>query len=130
MKTCFQIDEREFFIQNIWKLEINNIILLKISSSMKTREDYLAILRNYQTLKSNIYGIIRIGIFGSVARNEQTEDSDVDICVEMKKPDLFAMVHIKEELQELFGKSVDIVRLRKNMNPILLNRILRDGIYA
>lgn len=97
---------------------------------MKTREDYLAILRNYQTLKSNIYGIIRIGIFGSVARNEQTEDSDVDICVEMKKPDLFAMVHIKEELQELFGKSVDIVRLRKNMNPILLNRILRDGIYA
>lgn len=97
---------------------------------MKTRDDYLAILRNYQTLKSNIYGIKRIGIFGSVARNEQTEDSDVDVCVEMKKPDLFAMVHIKEELQELFGKSVDIVRLRKNMNPILLSRILRDGIYA
>ncbi len=76
---------------------------------MKTREDYIAILRKYLTLKSDIYGIIRIGIFGSVARNEQTEDSDVDICVEMEKPDLFTMVHIKEELQELFGRSVDIV---------------------
>ena len=97
---------------------------------MKTREDYMAILRKYQTLKSDIYGIIRIGIFGSVARNEQTEDSDVDVCVEMKKPDLFTMVHIKEDLQELFGKSVDIVRLRKNMNPMLLSRIQRDGIYA
>ena len=64
-----------------------------------------------------------------VARNEQTEDSDVDVCVEMKKPDLFTMVHIKEELQELFGKPVDIVRLRKNMNPMLLKQIERDGIY-
>ena len=97
---------------------------------MKTREDYMAILRKYRALKSDIYGIINIGIFGSVARNEQTEDSDVDICVEMKKPDLFTMVHIKEDLQELFGKSVDIVRLRKNMNPMLLSRIQRDGIYA
>ncbi len=97
---------------------------------MKTREDYMAILRKYQASMSNIYGIIRIGIFGSVARNEQTEDSDVDVCVEMKKPDLFTMVHIKEDLQELFGRSVDIVRLRKNMNPMLLSRIQRDGIYA
>ena len=62
--------------------------------------------------------------------NEQTEDSDVDVCVEMKKPDLFTMVHIKEELQELFGKPVDIVRLRNNMNPMLLKQIKRDGIYA
>ena len=37
---------------------------------------------------------------------------------------------IKEELQELFGKPVDIVRLRKNMNPMLLKQIERDGIYA
>ena len=38
--------------------------------------------------------------------------------------------YIKEELQELFGKPVDIVRLRKNMNPMLLKQIKRDGIYA
>ena len=48
----------------------------------------------------------------------------------MKKPDLFTMVHIKAELQELFGKPVDIVRLRNNMNPMLLKQIKRDGIYA
>lgn len=97
---------------------------------MKTIDEYLAILKKYLNTKSDVYGIIKIGIFGSVARNEQTEDSDVDICVEMKKPDLFTLVHIKEDLQDLFGKSVDIVRLRKNMNPILLSRIQRDGIYA
>ena len=97
---------------------------------MKTTNDYITILRKYLSTKADAYGITKIGIFGSVARNEQTEGSDVDVCVEMKKPDLFTMVHIKEELQELFGKPVDIVRLRKNMNPMLLKQIKRDGIYA
>ena len=97
---------------------------------MKTTNDYITILRKYLSTKADAYGITKIGIFGSVARNEQTEDSDVDVCVEMKKPDLFTMVHIKEELQELFGKPVDIVRLRKNMNPMHLKQIKRDGIYA
>ena len=97
---------------------------------MKTTNDYITILRKYLSTKADAYGITKIGIFGSVARNEQTEDSDVDVCVEMKKPDLFTMVHIKEEQQELFGKPVDIVRLRKNMNPMLLKQIKRDGIYA
>ena len=97
---------------------------------MKTTNDYITILRKYLNIKADAYGITKIGIFGSVARNEQTEDSDVDVCVEMKKPDLFTMVHIKEELQELFGKPVDIVRLRNNMNPMLLKQIKRDGIYA
>ena len=97
---------------------------------MKTTNDYITILRKYLSTKADAYGITKIGIFGSVARNEQTEDSDVDVCVEMKKPELFTMVHIKEELQELFGKPVDIVRLRNNMNPMLLKQIKRDGIYA
>lgn len=50
--------------------------------------------------------------------------------VEISKPDLFTMVHIKDELQELFERPVDIVRLRSNMNPILFQQIQRDGIYV
>ncbi len=98
--------------------------------TMKTVNDYMVILRNYFSVKAEDYGIVKIGIFGSVARNEQTEDSDVDVCVEIKKPDLFILVHIKDDLQNLFGKPVDIVRLRDNMNPVLLKQIQRDGIYA
>ncbi len=97
---------------------------------MKTKEEYLDILRKYSDLKLKVYGIVKIGIFGSVARNEQTEDSDVDVCVEMQKPDMFSLVHIKEDLQQLFGRSVDIVRLRDNMNPMLSKQIQRDGIYV
>lgn len=109
---------------------IKNKIVYLWQKWKDNENDYITILRKYLSTKADAYGITKIGIFGSVARNEQTEDSDVDICVEMKKPDLFTMVHIKEELQELFGKPVDIVRLRNNMNPMLLKQIKRDGIYA
>ena len=109
---------------------LHGLLFSVLSYKMTTTNDYISILRKYLSTKADAYGITKIGIFGSVARNEQTEDSDVDVCVEMKKPDLFTMVHIKEEQQELFGKPVDIVRLRKNMNPMLLKQIERDGIYA
>ena len=117
-------------LQKLGTLKIKSYICGKNGKIMKTTNDYITILRKYLSIKADAYGITKIGIFGSVARNEQTEDSDVDVCVEMKKPDLFTMVHIKEELQELFGKPVDIVRLRNNMNPMLLKQIKRDGIYA
>ncbi|WP_225659943.1 nucleotidyltransferase family protein, partial [Bacteroides thetaiotaomicron] len=44
------------------------------------------ILRNYKQKMSSYYGILRLGIFGSVARGEQTEDSDLDVFVELQIP--------------------------------------------
>ena len=61
------------------------------------REDYVDKLKRFKESNADRYGIARIGIFGSVARQEETPNSDVDVCVELKKPDLFYMVHIKEE---------------------------------
>lgn len=97
---------------------------------MKTTSECIALLRKYMTENAGKYGIMRIGIFGSVARGEQTEKSDVDVCVELQKPSMFSLVHIKEELQHLFGCAVDIVRLRDDMDGVLKQNILEDGIYA
>ena len=46
------------------------------------------------------YGISRMGIFGSVARGEQHDGSDVDICVEIDRPSIFTLVHIKEVIRK------------------------------
>lgn len=97
---------------------------------MKTTGEYLQLLKDYKSSKAIQYGISRIGIFGSVARGEQTFDSDVDVCVDLEKPSLFLMVHIKDELQQLFGCAVDVVRIRENMNKLLLQDILEEGIYV
>lgn len=97
---------------------------------MKTTSDYITLLRKYMTENASKYGIMRMGIFGSVARGEQTIGSDVDVCVELQTPSMFSLVHIKEELQRLFGCAVDIVRLREDMDGILKQNILEEGIYA
>lgn len=97
---------------------------------VQSKEHYISLLLQYKMENQEKYGIKRIGIFGSVARGEQKEGSDVDVCVELERPDLFYLVHIKEELSDLFETPVDVVRLREHMNPILLRNIARDGIYA
>ena len=97
---------------------------------MKTTSEYLQALRLYKEAKASVYGISRIGIFGSVARGEHTEGSDVEICVDLQHPSLYYMVHIKEDLQQLFGCPVDIIRIRPEMDALLKRDIMKEGIYA
>ena len=94
------------------------------------RDYILDLLAQYKKNNYAKYGIKNIGIFGSVARDEVNEASDVDICIETQTPDMFMLVHIKEELQNIFHKSVDIVRLRERMNPYLKKRIEKEAIYV
>ena len=53
-------------------------------SDMKTTQEIIAILRHFKMTEGDRYGISRLGIFGSVARGEQTSDSDVDVFFEGK----------------------------------------------
>ena len=99
-------------------------------TGMKTTQEYIQLLKEYKQTRGIIYGISRIGIFGSVARGEQTEDSDVDVCVDLAVPNIFSLVHIKEELRQLFGCEVDVVRIRQNMDALLKRDIMEEGIYV
>jgi hypothetical protein len=76
---------------------------------------------------SEHYGVSSLTLFGSVARNEQKTDSDVDVCVEMQ-PNLFNRVGVKVYLQDLLGCNVDVVRMRENMNPVFKQQIMKYGI--
>lgn len=94
------------------------------------RENLLAILREFKNNYAEKYGILEIGVFGSTARDEAREDSDVDIFIKTKTPNPFILVHIKEDIEELTGKHVDIVRVREKMNPFLKERIEKDGRHV
>lgn len=94
------------------------------------REYVLKLLSQYKQKNLNKYRIENIGIFGSVARGEATESSDLDIFIKTNTPDMFMLVHLKEDLQNLFHKNVDIVRLRERMNPYLKKRIEKEAIYV
>ena len=94
------------------------------------RDDILAILREFKRDRADEYGILEIGVFGSVARDEAGEDSDVDICIKTRTPNPFALVHIKEELEQRVKRRVEIIRVREKMNPFLRERIEREGRYV
>lgn len=91
------------------------------------------ILKTLRTFKGNCaqqYGIISLGLFGSVAREETKDDSDVDIVVKLKKQDLFNMIGIKQALEETLHTNVDLISYREKMNSFLKNRIDKEAIYV
>lgn len=92
------------------------------------REEILKILEaNKETLKS--YGVRRLGLFGSRARSEETEQSDLDFVVELKTETFDAHMDLKEFLEELFGCRVDLV-LMDAIKPRLRETIVGEAIYA
>ena len=94
---------------------------------MKTREEYIALIASHTEELQNTFGITSLRLFGSVARNEHHEGSDVDVFVEMP-PKFFLVVRLKAYLEELLDKPVDIIRKHQHLNPILLKEIEKDGI--
>ena len=90
----------------------------------------LLALKEIIPVLSEKYGVTRIGIFGSVARDDASEQSDVDIVYEMSRPNLFTVVHLKKELEHVLHCPVDLVRYRDRMNPLLKKRIEKDCVYV
>jgi predicted nucleotidyltransferase len=93
-------------------------------------EQLLPLLRARRSEWRQRYQVQRIGLFGSTARNAATPNSDVDVWVELDPLIPYATVHLKQELEELLQRPVDLVRLRERMNPALRQAILREGISA
>ena len=74
------------------------------------RDDIILSLRRFKEINQQKYNIIRIGLFGSSARGNMREQSDIDVVVELKTQDLFDLIGIKLDLEER-----DIYSLIRNM---------------
>ena len=94
------------------------------------REDIIGFISAHKAEFERKFGVRKIGLFGSCARGKVSEGSDIDIVVELVKPDLFYLIGIKQALEEALGIKVDVVRLRDKMNDALRSRIERDVVYV
>lgn len=94
------------------------------------QKEVIEIPRNYKKEYAEQYGILTIGVFGSIARGEDKEDSDVDVVLRITEPDLFMLAGIKNDLGERLHRPVDIGTYRENMNPFLKKRIDKEVVYA
>lgn len=89
---------------------------------------YIDILKNASPQIRERYGVKSLCIFGSTARGENCDNSDIDIYVDMP-PKIFHVVELKQFLQNLLGRSVDLVRARPQLDSYLVKEIYRDGIF-
>lgn len=88
----------------------------------KIREGAVPILRSA--------GVTRSAVFGSAARGEMNEKSDIDIVIELdpqKKFSLFDLVRLERRLEDIFGRKVDVMT-RRSLYPPLRTYIEKDEI--
>ena len=95
-----------------------------------SQADYINMLRRFKKEFGAEFGIISIGLFGSVARDEHTPESDVDVLVEAETMSIFRSMDIKEKLEEMMGTKVDVIRKSKYMRPRFKARIEKEVIYV
>jgi len=91
----------------------------------------IELLKKYENIIKEKHHVKKIGIFGSFARGEAKEDSDIDVLVEFepgyKTFDNF--MDLKFYLEDLFYRKVDLVTVEA-LRPQLKENILREVSYA
>ena len=100
----------------------------KFAADMLNRQECIDKIKANSEYITSQFEVSSLRLFGSLARNEQRESSDVDVCVEMP-PDLFQLIGLKQYLEELLCCNVDVIRVHSNIDPFLMNQIEKDGIY-
>jgi uncharacterized protein len=95
-----------------------------------SRQDILVSLKNLKREVAKEYSVKKIGLFGSVARDEQTLRSDIDLLVEFSKPVGFVnFMRLENFLSERLGEKVDLVT-PDSLKPVIRQDILSEVIYV
>ncbi len=92
------------------------------------RDEILKTLEDHQTDLRQL-GVRRLGLFGSCARGESLDDSDLDFVVDFERKSFDSYMEVKEFLEGLFDRPVDLV-ISDSIKPRLREAILGETIYA
>ena len=94
------------------------------------RDEVLNLLRAHKAILSQRFGVIDLALFGSIARDQASEDSDVDILVRFEGPtDWRRYFDAQFYLEDLLGRSVDLVTdkaLRAELRP----HVEREAVHV
>lgn len=96
---------------------------------MQSLAEITSILQQLKPIIKAKYQVHQLGVFGSYVRNEQTEDSDVDVLIDyVTPPSLMQLVDLEMYLSESLGIKVDLVTMN-GLKPRYRERIMADLVY-
>lgn len=87
------------------------------------------ILKSHETEIKKRFGVNRIGLFGSFARGEQKDTSDVDILVEFEKPTFDNFMDLAFFLEDLFDRRVELVT-PDSLSPYIAPYVKKEVVWA
>ena len=94
---------------------------------MRTRQEYIDILKQHANELEANYGITYMRLFGSVAKECHRNDSDIDLFVIMPAKS-YSLCAAADYLESILCAKVDLIRKHSNMRPFFLNQINKYGI--
>ena len=94
------------------------------------KEYIVSLIKVYYMCNKDKYGIERIGLFGSFARDEAKPDSDIDIIISLKQPNLLTYATITRQLEKVFKRHVDLISDKAMLPDSFRKNIAKDVIYA
>jgi predicted nucleotidyltransferase len=98
---------------------------------MKTIEEIKRILAEHKSEIREKYGVVIVGVFGSYARGEQKETSDVDIIVELERPIGLRFFELCDYLENILGTKVDVLTLSAlKQKTLLWENVKEDIVYV
>ena len=97
---------------------------------MKQTAEIIDILRVYKPDAVMRYGITRLGLFGSVARGQHHEGSDIDVCFEGGHPTLLTIARMEIELERLMGGKVHVAVYHDGLPERMKERINKEVIWV
>ena len=121
---------RLFFSSQILK-SVENNILLRMAEYQSIKPIVLAALEEHMAEIRMRFGIESLGIFGSVARGEDTPDSDVDVLYLFQdgRGSMNTIIPLMHYLEDLFGRRVDLVSLNY-ISPLIEEYVKADAILC
>jgi uncharacterized protein len=92
---------------------------------MMTKEEIVQLLQEKHSYLAAEFGVRKIGLFGSYAKGQSGEDSDIDLIVEFERPIGFRFIDLVDYLENLLGHKVDVLTPAGVQN-IRIERVARS----
>jgi predicted nucleotidyltransferase len=94
-----------------------------------SKKEIINLIKTEKTFLRENFGVLNIGLFGSYARDQHNEDSDIDFIVEFEKPSFNCFAGLQIHMEKKLNKKIEIVRKRKLNKSKFFERIEREAIY-